>query len=158
MSVDPRISCSIVRKELRDCEEDQTAFGWQISPVDDESQLFMVTMTSPVDGEKYIMEVAFDNYKEWPLLIEFVDSATGAKGVKHAYPAPSKKHGGFFHENPCICHPCSRKAYKGLHADWEMAAWQLNPKVGSLTTIRAILNAIYARIRDPESYNGRMNG
>ncbi len=159
MSVDPRTSLRIVRKELKDCEGDSKRFGWKISEIDEANQSFTVEMKSPVDNEVYIIEIKFDNYKEWPLLIEFVDPSTGEKGTRRAYPV--SRNDGFFNNRPCICHPCCRKAYReytGLHSDWNMVGWQDNPQVGALTNIRAILLAIYSRISKPNIYGGRMSG
>jgi hypothetical protein len=161
MSVDPRITLNIVKNELDDCQVDAGRYGWEISEIDEKGQLFTVKMISPIDQELYIMEIRFDDYKELPLLIEFVDPKTGERGKKNAYPADGGKYGNLFHGNPCICHPCSRKAYKkysGPHQDWDIAGWQQNSKVGTLTNIRAILRAIYARISDSEIYKGRMHG
>lgn len=161
MSVDPKISVATVKKELQDCEEDRKRFGWEISKVNEEAQCFTVAMRSPVDNQEFVMEIDFDNYKQWPLLIEFIDSRTGERGTKNAYPAPSGQYGNFFHNHPCICNPCNRKAYTklgGPHADWDMAGWQQTPQVGSLTNIQAILRAIYSRISNPDVYRGRMNG
>jgi hypothetical protein len=161
MTVDRRISLEIVRKELLDCQPDIERWDWKVSPINEGKQTFRVEMTSPANKESFILEILFDNYREWPLFIEFIDPQTGASGVPSAYPAPSKKGGGFFHSKPCICHPCSRKAYKGytdLHQDWgDLIGWQSNPGIGELKNIRAILRAIYFRVRDPEIYNGRMH-
>ncbi len=161
MSVDRRISINIVRQEVQDCQEDSQRFGWEISETNEETQIFTVKMKSPIDNEQYVIEIRFDNYKEWPLLIEFIDPKTGQKGTKVAYPAPSGKFGGFFHEKPCICHPCSRRAYKGysdLHQEWNMSGWQQNLGCGDLKNIQSILRAIYFRISNPDTYRGRMRG
>lgn len=161
MSVDSRTSLYIVRKEVQDCREDSQTFGWNLSEFNEEAQTFTVKMGSPIDKEQYIIEFKFDNYKEWPLLIEFIDSKTGQRGTKAAYPAPCAKFGGFFHEKPCICHPCSRKAYQGfanLHREWKMDGWQQNPGCGDLENIQSILRAIYFRISNSEAYKGRMRG
>lgn len=161
MSVDPKTSLNIVRKELKDCRDDSESYGWEISEIDTEKQTFTVKMKSPIDNEVYIIEVKFDNYKELPLFIEFIDPITGDKGTANAYPASSAQYGGFFHNKPCICNPCSRKAYReytALHSDWNMIGWEQNPQVGSLTNIRAILQAIYFRIKNSDTYRGRMHG
>jgi hypothetical protein len=161
MSVDRRTSLNIVRKEVQDCQEDSERFGWEISEISEETQTFTVKMKSPLDQQEYIIEIKFDNYKEWPLLIEFIEPNTGERGVKAAYPSSHGKLGGFFHGNLCICHPCSRKAYQGytdLHKDWKMDGWQQNPKCGDLKNIQSILRAIYFRISNSEAYKGRMCG
>ena len=160
MSVDPRISIEIVRKEIQKCQPDIDQFNWEVSGIDVGNQLFKAKMKSPIDAEPYIVDIKFDNYKEWPLLIEFVDPVSGESGNKNAYPAGSGKYGNLFHKHPCICHPCSRKAYKelsGPHANWSLIGWERNPKVGTLTNIRAILRAIYFRISNQNVYKGRMN-
>jgi hypothetical protein len=115
-------------------------------------------MKSPIDKEVYIIEIKYDNYKESPLDIEFIDPVTGERGTKNAYPSGKGTTGSFFHPSPAICHPCCRKAYKpNLHAQWGNVAWQLNPQVGSLTTLKGILLAIYFRISNEDEYAGRMH-
>jgi hypothetical protein len=118
-------------------------------------------MKSPIDNQEYIIEIRFDSYKEIPLNIEFIEpNNPSARGTKNAYPLGKGKYGSFFHEKlPSICHPCSRKAYSpDLHHEWELAGWQQNPQIGSLTNLRAILSAIYWRISDEDEYGGRMHG
>jgi len=161
MSVDPRTSLNIVRKEIQDCQDDLKMFRWEFSEINEEPQTFTVKMKSPLDQQEYIIEFKFDNYKEWPLLIEFIEPNTGQRGTKNAYPAPNEKFGGFFHGNLCICHPCSRKAYQGytnLHRDWKMDGWQQNAQCGNLKNIQSILRAIYFRISNSQAYKGRMRG
>jgi len=158
MAVDPRTSTAIVRKELEDCQNDALRNHWEISRIDEQNQIFTVKMKSPIDNEDYIIEMKFDNYKQLPLYIEFIDPKTGERGTKNAYPASKGKFGVFFHGFPCICHPCSRKAYTpGPHGDWALTGWQQNPQIGLLTNIRAILLAIYSRISNEEEYGGRMH-
>ncbi|MBI4744221.1 MAG: hypothetical protein HY776_05325 [Actinobacteria bacterium] len=159
MSVDPGISLTIIKSEIKDCEKDCIRYGWTISEIDDENQSFSVRMRSPIDKQEFIIEINFKNYREEPLLIEFIDLVTGERGTKKAYPRENGKLGNFFHNYPCICHPCSRKAYGGfsnVHKDWQLSGWQQNPKIDSLKTLRPILRAIYSRISDPENYQGRM--
>lgn len=158
MTVDASISLSIVKKELEDCREDASAYGWEIDEPNEKDQTFTVKMKSPTDKEEYFIEMKFDNYKEYPLMIEFINPKTGEKGTKNAYPLNADS---FFHTFPCICHPCSRKAYSSVvqgapHGDWTLAGWEANQGTGSLKTVRAILRAINSRIRNPELYKGRM--
>ena len=156
MSVDPKISLSIVKNELKVCHKDIERFGWEISEIDEINQTFKVKMKSPIDDQQYIMEIKFDNYKEWPLLIEFIDPVTGERGTKNAHPT-----GPLFHDKPCICNPCSRKAYKGytdLHQEWNLIGWQNEKQVGTLINIQAILRAISSSIRNHETYRGRKSG
>ena len=158
MTVDPAVSIVVVKKELEECGQDSFTYGWEVSNPNEAEQIVLVRMKSPVDAEQYVIELKFDNYKEYPLLIEFIDPRTGERGVKRAYPANTD---GFFHQFPCICHPCSRKAYAQYvggapHPDWTLAGWQTNQGTGSLKNIRAILRAINSRISNPEFYKGRM--
>ena len=157
MAVDNSISIAIVRKEIADCGVDVDRYGWEFFEINEEGLSFTVKMFSPVDGEIYLIWIRFDNYKEWPLLIDFVDPLNGQEGTKNAY--PQCKNDGFFHGQALICNPCSRKAYgnlKGPHPEWQYAEWQTNPKTGALKNLRAILLAINERIRRPELYKGRM--
>ncbi len=148
-----------IESEILDCQEHCKKYSWQISEIDKADQSFTVLLVSPIDTEKYLLEINFENYPEWPLYLEFVEIDTGIKGSMKAYPKQSRKHGGFFHPKPCICHPSSRKAYKeysGLHRDWDISAWKQNPQVTNLTNLLSILDAIYSRISIMEVYNGRM--
>lgn len=161
MAVDPRIALSNVRRELDECKDVAELYGWEISYINEKAQLFHVQMISPIDDEKYIMEIKFDNYKSIPLLIEFIDPKSNKRGIRRAYPKSQDYAGRFFHGHPCICHPCSRKAYKseaGLHPKWSLGGWRQNPRVGTLTSIKAILLAIYFRISNEGLYGGRMSG
>lgn len=156
MAVDRQVSLAIVRSELDKSRADADRYGWEISEFDESAVSFRVKMISPLDKEAFIISFRCDNYREWPPLIDFIDPLSNQEGVKNAYPLSSD---GFFHPNVLICHPCSRKAYgdlKGPHADWGLAAWEINSKTGTLKNIWAILLAIYERISQPEIYKGRM--
>lgn len=156
MSVQRQISTQIIQAEIEECLEDCKEYGWDISPIDTEAMTFRVKLKA-IDGELFELQVKYDNYKEIPLLIDFVDPHTGQLGTKKSYPLTKK---GFFHtKGPTICHPASRKAYRGfqgLHNEWELIGWQKNPNIGTLTNLRAILEAIHFRINDPEIYVKRM--
>ena len=159
MSVVKEVSFIKVRKELANCIDYGKKVGWILSEIDESGLSFTVQMTSPIDGEIYIVEVIFDNYPEIPPLIDFIQYTTGKTNIPGAYP---KNKDSFFHPNgPCICNPCSRKSYKefvqtGPHGDWKMIGWQKNPQVGTLTSMDAILRTIYSRISNPEFYEKRM--
>lgn len=153
MAVDRAISLANVKRELADCESDAKRFGWEISPVNEENQTFQVKMVSSVDRETYLFECRFDNYREYPLHIEFLDPLNNQPGTKNAYPACKDS---FFHGKPAICNPCSRKAYGNIHGEWTMSNWEKEPKIGALKNIWAILRAISDRINDPTLYKGRM--
>jgi len=160
VAVDSRISLNVVRNELDECKSTAELYGWKVSHINETNQFFTVKMVSPVDDELYIIKITFDNYKSIPLYIDFVDPESGKSGVQRAYPKSTGNAGNWFHKHPCICHPCSRKAYKtegGPHKNWTLGGWRQNPKVGSLTSIKAILQAIYSRISNPALYGGRMS-
>lgn len=156
MAVDKGISLGQVKAELQACASDLRRFGWEISAIDEDNQTFSVKMSSRIDSEIYIVQFRFDDYREIPLYIEFIDPQTNQPGTKNAYPSSTDS---FFHTNPVICHPCSRKAYKvfgGPHEDWSLTGWESNPKTGALKNIRAISTAIHTRINDSSIYKGRM--
>lgn len=156
MAVDRIVSLSIVKSELDKCRGDANKYDWEISTLDEGELSFKVKMTSPIDKEIFIVSFKCDNYREWPLYIDFVDPISGQESVKNAYPLSSD---GFFHQNILICHPCSRKAYKDLngpHGDWNLIGWENHIKTGALKDIHAVLRAIYERISQSEIYKGRM--
>jgi hypothetical protein len=159
LAVDPIISLSIIRREIEECKTEPLLKSVKLSDVNEASQAFTVEMTSPKDNEVYKLVIKFDNYKEQPLYMDFIDPITGKEGTKNAYPSCNGPGGEFFHQYPCICNPCNRKSYLNyaqIHREWDLATWQSNPQVGSLTNLRNILLAINKRIRNPDSYNGRM--
>jgi hypothetical protein len=155
MSVQPQISLITVRREIEECHDGYALYGWSTSDIDVDNQTFTVFMTSPIDNEKFELEFKFDNYPEWPYLIDFIDPKTRGKGTVHAY--PKGKTDSFFHGNGVICHPCSRKShrgYSGLHQEWNLIGWQT--LAGGLINLKSILEAIYIRISDNSFYDGRM--
>jgi hypothetical protein len=159
MAVDKAVSLNIVKNELNKCEKDALRFGWDVFEIQETTLSFSVKMVSPIDSEPYLIEIQFDNYKELPLLIDFVDPANGKNGTKNAYPAGRDSFFNFHGGEGLICNPCSRKAYsnhKGPHGDWNLVDWENNAKTGALKNIHAVLTAICERISQPELYNGRM--
>ncbi|OMP31905.1 hypothetical protein [Mangrovimonas sp. DI 80] len=159
MSVAKSISLRKVNRELDACRDYAKKCGWLISDIDEPNQSFTVKMKSPIDNELFILKVVFEDYPEYPLILEFLDPDTGEEGTRKAYP---NGRDSFFHKRnpPFICNPCSRKAYRtyspkqGPHGDWSMTNWRDNPKTGSLTTICEILKVIYSRISNERYYNG----
>jgi hypothetical protein len=153
MIVDREVSLAIIRKEIAECDTESN--GWTFSEIDEANQSFRVHMKAK-DDQLYIIEIKFDDYKHTPLYIEFVDPANGALGVPTAYPKDKR---GFFNQSrTAICHPCNRKAYAGftgLHSEWNLSGWQTNPGVGSLKSLKYILQAIYAHLTN-DDYAGRM--
>lgn len=160
MAVDPKTSLKIVTSELEECIPFAEMYRWDISEIDEQNQTVTVEMKSPVDQEEYLIELKFNDYKTLPLFIEFIEPDTGKRGTKRAYPKSIGSAGRFFHGKPCICHPCSRKAYKeygGPHDNWKIKSWITYDQWGSLKTICSILLAIWGRISNPDLYGGRMN-
>jgi hypothetical protein len=160
LTVDPSITLSIIKQEIAECKSEPLLNDIEISNVNELEQSFNVKIISPIDNEVYKLIIKFDNYKEIPLLIEFVDPVTCEEGTKNAYPSCNGQGGGFFHEYPCICNPCSRKSYLGysnVHREWnDLTKWQTIPEVGSLKNLHNILLAINRRIRNSTTYTGRM--
>jgi hypothetical protein len=156
MIVDAEYSIGLIKKQIEACYPDCEGYGWLFSEVD-ESNLFFTVRMRAKDNETYLLKVFFDNYSYWPLLLDFIDEKTNEAGVRTAYPYCSDN---FFNKvNITICHPCSRKAYKGytgLHNDWgELEGWQKNPSIGLFKSLKPILEAISFRLNG-DLYNGRM--
>lgn len=159
MTVDKALSLSIASKELEDCIPYACRYNWEISIIDRKNMTFDVRMTSPLDDEIYIIRMAFDDYRQKPLLIDFIDPNDGSVGSVRSYPYCTNDF--FFHSTPCIFHPCSRKAYytySGLKRYLTPHDWEKNPEAGKLTNIGGILMEINSRISDSKHYRGRMSG
>lgn len=153
------ISLEIMKQQIAECMVDSEAFGWEFSDVDEGNLTFTVRLLKSRDNEVYKVFVQFDNYPKWPPYLDFIDEETGVMGVKTAYP---KCDDSFFnvHNNVAvICHPYSRKAYKGftgLHQDWgEYDQWATITQHGKFENLRAFLVAVYVRLNS-EKYVGRM--
>jgi len=153
MSVDRAVSWAIVEKELEVVSALNDANAWGVQLFPDELR-FRTHMKSSVDGEQYVLDVRCDDYKELPPFIEFVDPDSGALGTKHAYPKNGRS---FFHAQPCICAPFSRKAYgqyNGPHSEWAMGNWMTLRE--GINTLGDMLVLIQTLINNPTAYNGRM--
>lgn len=161
MAVDPEITKRILADELAQFAEIARSYRWEISP--DIQSLLVTTKMRAHDGDLFIVETRFDNYKEWPPFFEFIDPDTGVKGTRHAYPRSTDS---FFHESlPCICAPFNRKAYKlvdstGPHPDWNFNDWATsmanNYDWSRASKFGDMLNMIQTRIITPQLYKGRM--
>jgi|GEM_PF-1297386 len=153
------ISLAIMKKELEACYADATVYGWEFSPIDESNLTFRVRLLKTRDKETYTLTVQFDNYNQWPPLLDFINEETGEAGVKSAYPKCDDSFFNIHNNVPVICHPYSRKAYKGftnLHMDWgEYDGWQANTQHGKFENFRAFLLAVYGRLNS-DKYNGRM--
>lgn len=157
MTVPSSTSFLIAQQELDDARKDPLLKSVIISDLEKETLVFAAKMQTPIDDQVYLMDFKLDNYKEWPPLIEFIEPDTGVRGTQYAY--PQGKEDGFFHGKPCICNPCSRKAFKDygdLHKEWDINKWQQMQEVNSLTDLKSILKAIHGRIINPKYYQGRM--
>lgn len=153
------ISLKVVKSELESCLEYAKKCGWLISDIDESNLSFNVEMTSPLDGEVYILNVVFSDYPELPLILDFIDPETKKIGSRNAFPDSKDS---FFHKRnpPFICSPCSRKAYgsysdgvNGPHREWAMIGWRNTKQTGGLIDIPNILRAIFSRISDEKKYN-----
>lgn len=160
MTVDHAISLALVRSEYSGVLARAPQFAWKVSDLIESSLVFDVTMNSRIDGGEYKVELRCDDYKEKPPYIEFINPKTGERGVPSAYPKDAAGDAGaIFHGQPCVCHPCSRKAYEagGPHLnDWGPRMKDWVAMSGGLVTLLDILMMIQARINLPGSYAGRM--
>lgn len=160
MTVDPTVSLALVQAELAVVNQRAVQFGWDVSGLEESSLTFTVRMKSRLDGQEFLVELVCGDYKERPPYIEFIHPTTHERGVLSAYPKDNAGDaGGIFHAQPCICHPCSRKAYEagGPHVqDWgpKMKDWV--SASGGITTLVDILLMIQARLNLEGSYGGRM--
>ena len=156
MTVPSTTSLLIAQQELTYARSDPRLESVTLSELNKEALTLTAEMRSEIDQERYILKIQFDNYKEWPPLLEFIDPSTEQEGTKHAYPQCDDS---FFYGSPCICNPCSRKSYdgySGVHSSWDLVGWKQNPKVSGLTNFRAILLALHFRIKTKQYYKGRM--
>lgn len=155
MALPLELSKDIVLQELAVADDLIKSNGWKIThPADG---LFTAELVSPIDAQLYILECGYENYREWPIYFEFIDPQTHEKGTTHAYPA-DKNH--IFHNKPCICLECNRKAYATIHKDWGgFENWQnvpINNVTGRLTSIGDMLQKIWFHISSRDLYTGRM--
>jgi hypothetical protein len=161
MAVDSNVSREILREELSAMEALARTYEWNITP--DLSALKVVANMRAHNGDMFILEVDFQNYKEWPPFFEFVDPFSGERGTRRAYP---KSTDSLFHDSgPCICAPFNRKAYKsviqtGPHPDWTLGDWMTSKANGydwtHAVTIGDMLNLVQTRLIMPDRYRGRM--
>jgi hypothetical protein len=131
-----------------------SAYGWDFSAIDEEHLRFTVLFQSPIDQEKYLLEVVFDDYPQKPLLLDFLHHETSERGFRKCWP---KGNDSFFNEGTlAICHPANRRAYAGykaMHPDWKMDGWQ--KLAGGMIDLKSILDGIYSRLCDKTTYHGR---
>lgn len=159
MAVLVEMSRDIVSHELDVAKDLIGSFGWTIEPPKD--GVFIAKLVNPNDSQVYILECQYDNYKEWPILYDFVDPDSGEKGTRHAYPV-DKRDSIFHTQGPCICLEASRKAYGtlgGPHSEWAYENWIdlcNKSKKGCLTEVGGMLAKIAHHLIVPDIYNGRM--
>lgn len=110
------------------------------------------------DGEPYVLVGEFDDYKAQPPLLDFEEFDTGKRGTHRAY--PWSDYDSFFHPEPIICAPFSRKAYKKVHTNWQLAGWMNSTEQGvqwsQYTTMPSMLLLIHKRLLHPKQYQRRM--
>lgn len=157
--MEKEISLEIMKGEIANCAIDKDAYGWEFSEIDEGNLTFTVKLLKSKDGEVYKLTVQFDNYKQWPPLLDFIDEETGRAGVKTAYPKCDDSFFNVYNNVPVICHPYSRKAYRGytgLHQDWgTFDRWAAITEHGKFESLRAFLVAVYGRLNS-DKYVGRM--
>ncbi len=161
MAIDVEISRQHLRQELALVNGLAATSKWEIAP--DLEHLLVTVKMHAHTGDLFVVEAKCDDYKEVPPFFEFIDPATGERGVRRAYP---KTIDSFFHDSgPCICAPFSRKAYKsvvstGPHNDWTFGDWQTsrasNVNWSNFSRLGDMLGLIYTRISRPDLYRGRM--
>lgn len=160
--MDPEITRHHLREELAIVSELAATRRWEIRP--DLEQLMVLATMYAHTGDKFVLQIRCDNYKELPPFFEFLDPETGQPGTKRAYP---KTMDSFFHESgPCICAPFNRKAYKsivptGPHGDdWKLGDWQTstasNVNWSNFSKLGDMLGMIDTRLSRPDMYKGRM--
>lgn len=161
MGVPVDISREHLREELELAQVLADTFRWEIKA--DLGQLTMMVTMKAHTGDIYILSGLFDNYKEKPPLLDFVDPDTGDVGTRHAYPKCSND--SLFHTFPCICAPFSRKAYQEFapgapHGNWKTTDWmsskESNIDWSNYNTVPAMLGLIQTRLSRPALYEGRM--
>jgi hypothetical protein len=161
VAVDLAITQAILESEIAEMTPLARSYGWDVSL--NLPSLKVATKMRAHNGDVFIIEADFENYKEWPPLFEFIDPDSGARGVRRAYPQSTDS---FFHSSgPCICAPFNRKAYKsvvdtGPHGDWGFGDWMTskanNYDWSHIRTIGDMLSVIQTRIAIPDLYRGRM--
>lgn len=162
MAVDRLLSRSLVMMEMEATMALASIYHWIIC-LDLEALVLRVRMTAH-NGDRYVVELGLDDYRELPPAIEFIDPATGEVGGTRCFP---KGHDSFFNSTgPTICAPVNRNAYKrpnqryGIHEDWTIGDWA-NSNVqsfpwGEHATISGILSLIQNRFDRPQFYHGKM--
>jgi hypothetical protein len=162
MAVSPEISRLHMQEELTLARDIAVTHKWEIKPNYDHLTI-RVTMFAH-NGDRFVVEIRCDNYKEMPPLFEFIEPDTEARGTLRAYP---KSNGdSFFHPSgPCICAPFNRKAYKaivatGPHQDWQLGDWLTstanNVQWSNYSKLGDMLGLIQTRLSRPDLYAGRM--
>lgn len=153
------ISLETMRQQVADCQADAQLYGWEFSEINESSLTFTVRLLKSRDGEVYKLHVQFDNYPQWPPLLDFIDEESGEIGVKTAYPRCDDSFFNIHRNIPVICHPYSRKAYSGhtgLHTDWgEFSRWSGITEHGKFENLGAFLIAVFGRLNS-DKYHGRM--
>ena len=143
-------------RELPRARECARTLGWDWT--EDLNALTTRVIYTARDGERFILQGTFDDYKAKPPFLEFEDPDTGQLGTVHAYP---KGHDSLFHPTgPCICAPFSRKAYRNVHTTWRYEDWtttkESNVRWAQFSTMAGMFWLIHTRLEHPDYYKGRM--
>jgi hypothetical protein len=143
-------------RELPRARECAERHGWKWQ--DNVEGLIARAEFTALDGERFILQGEFDEYKAKPPFLEFEEPDTGMRGTRKAYP---KSNDSFFHPNgPIICAPFSRKAYREVHKRWQFGDWMTSKENGvnwaQYSTIAGMFALVYNRITHPDCYKGRM--
>lgn len=145
MSVPLDASVDILRSEMPACETYASALGIRI----DCAALVAGSPRITVHfhnryGDLFPAELEFSGYPDLPPTIEFVEIATGERGLRRLYP-------DCFHATPCVCARYNRKAYGdrgGPHNEWRLKDWQDATSGASARTdgVIMIISDMHAKI------------
>lgn len=162
MALPAEISREHLLEELYLARQISGMMGWEIES--DPDHLIVTVRMKAYNDDLFILTGKFDDYKEIPPALDFIDPKNGEIGTAHAY--PKSKVSSLFHSGgPCICAPFSRKAYKvfsktGPHEDWKYSDW-MNSTVqqvdwSNYNTLPKMVGLIHTHINRPDLYAGRM--
>jgi hypothetical protein len=161
MAVDRVISRALMEQEVGVALQQAPAFCWILCP-DFDALSLRVRMTAH-NGDIYILEMFFGDYRELPPVIDFIEGITHEAGKAPVFP---RGNDSFFHPNRLICAPFNRKAYKipnqfqGPHADWPLGNWENSTAQNfpwvNFNSVAGILTMIQTRLDRPTCYLGPM--
>lgn len=124
MAVDPAVSRAHVEVELEGSHHFLRGLGWTLDWQPD--SLKLRAEISATDGQRFVYEFTFDDYRELPPLIDAVyPDDENEKNTTRCFPEGGF---GYMHPHNVICAPWSRRAYKaidpqGPHGEWDISKW-----------------------------------